>query len=279
MSQRFLVYQSLWAMERRRPDGHEWSLDEKLRMIQQAGFDGAGVRFADRDYARQVTDFLRAHGMSWQAQAYPQTVDDLKPIIDHVLEFGADHLNVQPDVRPYTVDECIPLIEGWQRLAQDAGIRMHIETHRNRMTTDLIFTLHLLDRFPDLRLTGDLSHYVVGREFWYPVSDEDHRLMHRIIDNCWGFHGRVASREQVQISISFAQHQHWVELFMGWWERGFRQWQAKAQADATLTFLCELGPPEYAITGRDGYELSDRWQESLQLKHMVQQLWARLQSE
>ena len=72
------------------------------------------------------------------------------------------------------------------------------------MTTDLYFTLRLLDRFPDLRLTGDLSHYVVGREFAWPISDENHRLMHRIIDNCWGFHGRVASREQIQVQISFA---------------------------------------------------------------------------
>ena len=119
MSQRFLVYQSLWAMERRRPDGIEWSLDEKLTMIRDAGFDGAGVRFADRSFVKPVTDFLRAHHMSWQAQAYPQTVDDLKPIIEHVQEFGADHINLQPDVRPYTLEECFPLIEGWQRLAAD----------------------------------------------------------------------------------------------------------------------------------------------------------------
>ena len=148
MAQRFLVYQSLWAMERRRPDGLEWSLEEKLTMIQQAGFDGAGVRFADREYARQVTQFLKAHGMSWQAQAYPQTLDDLKPILDHVLEFGADHLNVQPDVRPYTVQECIPLLEGWREMARKAGIPMHIETHRNRMTTDLFFTLPIHCRNP-----------------------------------------------------------------------------------------------------------------------------------
>lgn len=276
MAQRFLVYQSLWAMERRRPDGLEWSLDEKLAMIRDAGFDGAGVRFADRAYAKTVTDFLRAHDMTWQAQAYPQTVDDLKPIIEHVLEFGADHLNVQPDVRPHTVRECIPLLEGWLRLASDAGIRMQVETHRNRMTTDLFFTLRLLDALPDLRLTGDLSHYVVGREFWYPVSDEDHRLMHRIIDNCWGFHGRVASREQVQIQIGFPHHQHWVDVFMGWWERGFRTWRRKAGPDETLTFLCELGPPEYAITGPDGYELSDRWQEAGMLKDMARDLWRRV---
>ena len=279
MAQRFLVYQSLWAMERRRPDGLEWTLEQKLQMIQQAGFDGAGVRFADRAYAKQVTDFLRSHGMTWQAQAYPQTLEDLKPIIDHVLEFGADHLNVQPDVRPYTVKECIPLLEGWRRMASDAGIKMQIETHRNRMTTDLFFTLHILDALPDLRLTGDLSHYVVGREFWYPVSDEDHALMHRIIDNCWGFHGRVASREQIQLQISFPHHQHWVDVFMGWWERGFRQWRRKAGPDETLTFLCELGPPEYAMTGADGYELSDRWQEAQMMKDMVRHLWQRVAND
>ncbi|WP_350296831.1 sugar phosphate isomerase/epimerase [Limnohabitans sp. Rim8] len=273
MAQQFLVYQSMWAMERRCPDGLEWSLDEKLAMIRDAGFNGAGVRFADRSFVKPVTDFLRAHGLSWQAQAYPQTVDDLKPVIEHVLEFGADHLNVQPDVRPYRLEECFPLIDGWRRLAADAGIKMQIETHRNRMTTDLLFTLQLLDHYPDLRLTGDLSHYVVGREFWYPMTDHDQALMHRIIDNCWGFHGRIASREQIQLQLNFAQHQGWVAVFMAWWERGFRQWRAKAGADETLIFLCELGPPEYAMTGADGYELSDRWQESRQLMQQVRDIW------
>ena len=278
MAQRFLVYQSLWAMERRRPDGLEWTLDEKLAMIRDAGFDGAGVRFFDRQYAKTVTDFLRAHGMSWQAQCYPKTVDDLKPIIEHVQEMGADHINLQPDVRPYRLEECIPYIEGWRRLAADAGITLQIETHRDRMTTDLFFTLHLLDCFPDLRLTGDLSHYVVGREFAWPISEENHALMRRILDNCWGFHGRVASREQIQVQISFAHQKEWVDLFMGWWEYGFRQWKNKAGTDATLTFLCEMGPKEYAMTGADGYELSDRWQEAIMMKDMVRGLWKRLPS-
>jgi len=277
--QKLLVYQSLWAMERRRPDGLEWSLPEKLEMIRDAGFDGCGVRFFDLDYAREVTAFLRENAMSWQAQCYPKSVDDLKPVLDHVAELGADHINLQPDVKPYRLEDCIPYIEGWLALARESGLELHIETHRDRMTTDLFFTLHLLDRFPDLRLTGDLSHYVVGREFSWPVSEENHALMHRVIDNCWGFHGRVASREQVQVQISFAHQKDWLDLFMGWWEYGFRSWRRRAPADATLTFLCELGPKEYAMTGADGYELSDRWQEALMLKDMVRALWRRIESE
>ncbi len=277
--QKLLVYQSLWGMERRRPDGIEWSLEEKLEMIRGAGFDGAGVRFFDLDYAKQVTGFLRAHGMTWQAQCYPQKVDDLKPILRHVEQLGADHINLQPDVKPYRLEDCIPYIDGWRRLARDAGIPLHIETHRDRMTTDLFFTLHLLDCFPDLRLTGDLSHYVVGREFAWPISDENHALMHRVIDQCWGFHGRVASREQIQLQISFPHHKEWLDLFMGWWEYGFRSWRRRAPKDATLTFLCELGPKEYAMTGPDGYELSDRWQEAQMMKDIVRALWRRLEDE
>lgn len=277
--QKLLIYQSMWAMERRRPDGAEWPLERRLEMIRDGGFDGAGVRFADRDYARTVTGFLKAHGMSWQAQCYPKTVDDLVPIIETVEELGADHINLQPDVRPHTIEECVPLLEGWRRLGRESGFPVHIETHRDRMTTDLLFTLRILDAFPDLRLTGDLSHYLVGREFAWPISDENHRLMHRILDHCWGFHGRVASREQVQVQISFPHHKAWLDLFLGWWEYGFRSWRRRAPADATLTFLCELGPKEYAMTGPDGYELSDRWEEALLLKRLVRELWTRLEQE
>ena len=45
---------------------------------------------------------------------------------------------------------------------------------------------------------------------------------------------------------------------------------------AVLTFLCELGPPPYAITGPDGKELSDRWQDALVMKDMVRALWLRI---
>ncbi|MFM1991539.1 MAG: hypothetical protein RJA99_4496 [Pseudomonadota bacterium] len=277
--QTFKVYQSLWAMERRRPDGLEWSLEEKLEMIRAAGFDGCGVRFADFDFARTVTGFLRDHGMSWQAQCYPRTVDELKPILEHVAALGADHVNLQPDVRPYRLEACIPYIEGWRRLADEAGVAVHIETHRDRMTTDLFFTLHLLDCFPDMRLTADLSHYVVGREFAWPIDETNHGLMKRILDASWGFHGRVASREQVQVQLDFPQHQGWVELFLGWWEYGMRSWRRRAGPDATLTFLCELGPSPYAITGGDGYELSDRWQEALKMKDWLRAMWARVSAE
>ncbi|AVA25695.1 TIM barrel protein [Rhizobium sp. NXC24] len=273
--QDMLIFQSLWAMERRSAKYPELSLEENLDKIAAAGFDGISAHWSDRDVVRRVAGLLRHHGLQAEGQCFPKTIDDLKPVLEIASECNVHHLCLQPDVRLRRLEDCLPLLEGWQRLGEEAGIDVLIETHRDRMTTDLFFTLDLLDRFPDLPLLGDVSHFLVGREFAWPVSDENHALIRRILDNSWAFHGRVASREQVQIEISFPHHRPWVDLFLGWWEYGFSSWRKRAGSDDVLTFTCELGPKPYAITGRDGEDTTDRWEESLLLMQEVRALWAR----
>lgn len=280
--QELLVYQSLWAMERRRPDGQEWPLEEKLNMIHEAGFDGVGIHefFAGKPAEiEQIVAFLKDHAMSWFVYCSPESVDEFADQIAQIEAVGANHINCLPYVMPYTLEESVATLQAFRALAEKSTLPVHFETHRDRLMTDLYFTLHLLDCFPDIRLTGDLSHFVVGREFAWPISEYNHGLMRRVIDHCWGFHGRVASREQVQVQISFAHQKDWLDLFLDWWEYGFRGWRQRAPADANLTFTCELGPKEYAITGADGFELSDRWEESLMLKDLVRERWKRIESE
>ncbi|SAK46234.1 Xylose isomerase-like TIM barrel [Caballeronia calidae] len=273
MSQRLLIFQSLWAMERRHTDGRERTLEENVRMIAEAGFDGVSTHYTKREDVKRLAQLRAEYGLSAEGQCFPRTVDDLEPVLENAVEFGVHHIDVQPDVRPRTVRECIGLLEGWQRLAEEARVPMYIETHRDRMTTDLLFTLDLLDAFPNLRLLADLSHYLVGREFAWPVSEENHALIHRILDHSWAFHGRVASREQVQIEISFEPHRMWVDLFLDWWQYGFASWRKRAGPDETLAFTCELGPKPYAIIGRDGNDTTDRWAESLMMREWIRDLW------
>lgn len=276
--QKMLVFQALWAMERRHTDGIERDLEENIAMIAEAGFDGISGDWRDRDTVRRMSELLKGHGLTAEGQCFPQTIDDLKPALENATEFGLHHLDIQPDVRPRRLQECVPLLEGWRRLAEEVDFPVYIETHRDRMTTDLYFTLDLLDCFPDLKLLADISHFLVGREFAMPISEENHSYMHRILDNAWAFHGRVASREQVQIEISFPHHKVWLDLFLDWWEYGFKSWKKRAGPDDTLAFTCELGPQPYAITGPDGNDTTDRWAEALLMKDLVKARWDALGS-
>jgi hypothetical protein len=275
------VYQSLWAMELRRPDGKERSVEESFEMVAAAGFDGMAIDFGVTDVAsaRKTRPLFEKHGLGCLLIAFPRTIEALRPVLEMAREFNAPFVNIIGQVMPISVEGMIPVIRRWIDMAQEIGVHVQFETHRNCITNDLFATLQLIDAIPEMVLAADLSHYVVDREFVYPISEENHELIRRILRRSDSFQGRVASREQVQVQIEFPQHRKWLDLFLSWWEEGFRLWRKRSPADARLNFLCELGPREYAITGPDGYELSDRWQEALAIRDHVRAIWDRLEME
>jgi Xylose isomerase-like TIM barrel len=275
------VFQSLWAMELRRPDGVERPIKESFEMVAEAGYHGMAIDLGatDMETARKTRPLFEEYGLGCLINAFPRSIESLRPVLHMAKDFDARFVNIIGQVMPLTVADMIPVVRAWIAMAEDEGVPILFETHRNCITNDLFATLLLLDAVPEMRLCADLSHYLVDREFGYPISTEDDALIQRVLRRAESFQGRVASREQIQIQIGFPQHKKWVEVFARWWEDGFRAWRARAQQGSVLNFLCELGPPEYAITGPDGFELSDRWREALQIRAQVEEIWARLERE
>jgi hypothetical protein len=228
--QRLLVFQSLWGMERLRSETGELTLDEKVDRIAAAGFDGVTDHFYDRAHVAPLMALLRERGLAIEGQVFPRSVAELAPALDLAAAFGCHHITIQADLCPMTVAECLPILEGWQRMAEQAGVPVYVETHRGRMTNDLLFTMQLLDAFPALRFTVDLSHYVVAREIYLPVGNDIDSMIGRILDHGWAMHGRVAGSHQVQLELSLPQHQPWFVQFQAWWAAGFQSWRRRAGA-------------------------------------------------
>lgn len=218
----FLVFQSLWAMQDHRGQC-DLSLEAQVEKIAAAGFDGVTDHFWIAPQAGRLHAAAKAQGLQIEGQLFPHTVNDLAQALEVASRYGCHHLTLQADVRPRTLAQAITLIEGWQRLAEQVDFPILLETHRYRLTSDLLFTLDLLAQMPDLKLLADLSHYVVGRELPESATAEDDEQIHTILRHSWGFHGRVANSEQVQVPLTFAQHRPWLDRFLGWWRYGIKE--------------------------------------------------------
>jgi hypothetical protein len=154
---------------------------------------------------------------------------------------------------------------------------IQFETHRNCITNDLFATVQLLEAVPAMRLAADLSHYVVDREMPCPPTPYLQGLISQVLQRSDSFQGRVAARGQIQLPVEFPQNAKWVNLFRAWWREGFTASHGRHLADAApLVFLSELGPPDYALTGADGRELSDRWAEALLLSRWAREIWSEV---
>jgi hypothetical protein len=279
--QKLEVYQSLWGMELRNPRLTERSKYEAFSMIAAAGFDGACLdpSVAEIPHCREYMHLFSEHDLKAMVNAFPYSVDDLAPILDFSVELNASLVNVISGVMPIRPADAVSDVRRWIGEANDRKIPLLFETHRDSLLNDLYFTLQLMDLVPEMRLCADLSHFVVDREMRAPIGENDRAYIRSILNRSDCFQGRIASREQVQIQIEFPQHQQWVEIFKGWWKEGMRAWRKRNDDDATLIFLCELGPPPYAITDREQNELSDRWQESLTIRDWVRTIWSELDQE
>lgn len=278
--QKLEVYQSLWAMQPHLPDGIKMPVEEAFELVADAGFDGMAIDLGASDMAsmQATKPLFERHGLGCLIMAFPKTVEGLRPVLHMARDFGAIGVNIIGQVPALTLAEMIPVLRAWHEMATEEGVPVQFETHRNCITNDLYTTLELIDALPEIRLCADLSHFVVDREFWFPLSEFDKGLMSRILARSDSFQGRIATREQIQVSITFPQHQQWYAQFTEWWEEGFRGWRTR-NPSGVCNFLCELGPPEYAITGHDGLEISNRWEEALMIRDRVRGIWAGLEAE
>jgi hypothetical protein len=227
------------------------------------------------EQAQTTVPHFHRTGLAGGLTAFPNSTEALRPALRLAHRIAAPFVVVIGQEMPVRLADMVPVIEGWLRVAEQEAMPIQFETHRNCITNDLFTTVQLLDSIPQMRLAADLSHYVVDREMPCPPSAQLQSLMTKVLERSDSFQGRVAARGQIQVALNFPQNAKWVTLFRDWWRKGFSAWLARhAGDDSAMVFLCELGPPDYAITDAQGRELSDRWAEAALLMQWARQIWA-----
>ena len=249
----------------------EWTLDEKFQRVKANGFEAVECWLTDDD-EKEHRDALDRAGLRLILGHRPFTLDDVKKTVDRAVRLKADYIFAQPaDAFMPAAQVAEFVIEG-RKIANDSGLPLFVEVHRNNFTENLPQIKQLVALDPEVRFTADLSHLVVSGEFYGWADENAEERMAAVLTRTSHIHGRISNGEQVQVDVGDGSGET-AQFFVRLWARAMKEWLKDAGPGDVLPVASELGPPRYAITLPDGSEFSDRWEQSLVMKKLAEQAW------
>ena len=257
-----------WGMER-------FTLRDTFSRIKEAGYDGIEAVVSE-DEAQEFVELVQEFNLIFIGLYADIIPGKLKEgTLDHYirkLEFLAslkpNFINSQTGKDSFSIDENGYLIEVAAQISAEYDVPIYHELHRGKFSFCPQMTMPMLDRFPDMKMTADISHWVnVSESFLeeYPMEIE------RLISCTAHIHARVGFPEGPQVpdprapEWAFALEQH-----LGWWDR-----MVTAQRTAgkeLITISPEFGPDPYMpMLPFENTPIADQWEINLFMKDLLRE--------
>lgn len=251
----------------------EWTLEEKLQRVCEARFEHIECWLRDEEARTRVPRLVHDCGLKLALGHRPMTPDDTLEVIEYGASVGAEFILCQPATAYHDLTEVEHIVRAGAARAAECELGYFVETHRGNFTETIRQTLELIAAIPEICLTADFSHFVVGGEFYGWGDEGALERLRPIIERVAHVHGRISNGEAVQVDVGDGQTNPSARFFVQMWTEIFRSWRQRARPGDVIAFSSELGPPRYAITLPDGREFSDRWEQSLVMKRLAEEAW------
>jgi sugar phosphate isomerase/epimerase len=261
--------------------GFSGSWDAFCDKAKQSGYDGIELWWQnDPQQQKEVFAALKKHQLSIGfltagSDRNPAThLEQFKKMINaavHQQEQRPLYINCHSGRDHFSFEQNKLFIEHGISLAKETGIFICHETHRSR----ILFAAHIarqyIEKFPNLRLTFDVSHWCNVHETLLEDQDETVQLALSRVDH---IHARIGHQEGPQVNDPRApEWANALKRHLEWWDK-IVQLKIKSGANS-ITILTEFGPPDYMPTmPYTRQPLGDQWNINV---YMMQLLRKRYQ--
>ncbi|TDZ32969.1 hypothetical protein C8035_v006123 [Colletotrichum spinosum] len=157
-------------------------------------------------------------------------------------------VNAQSGSDIWTPDQSVEFYQGTFKIDEEFGLAGKVvhETHRNRSLFHPYIAKYVLDRVPNLRITADISHWVVVGERLLDVSVEDRELLESVIPRVHHIHARIGTTQSSQCpDPSNPIYNDEREFFEKLWVKIVQNAVKTRGDDFQVTFTPEYGPYPY----------------------------------
>ncbi len=184
-----------------------------------------------------------------------------------------DFINAHTGKDYFSFDDNCRVIDAVLNFSQQSGIKVFHETHRGRFSFHLAGLLPYLKQFPEIKLTGDFSHFCVVSE---SLLEDQQEQLESITPHIAHLHARIGFSQAPQVNDPFAPE--WaatLDTYTGWWER-ILQYRKKA-GDKQFTITPEFGPVPYMpVLPFTQQPVGDQWEINKKMKDRLSERFNKL---
>jgi sugar phosphate isomerase/epimerase len=244
--------------------------------IQRAGYEG--VQFTEPATVAQQAACARL-GLGRAGLGRVNEPGDAEPLAARFRDEGLECATLHVGWGMEDDDEAGRLIDAVLSASGRHEIPLYVETHRATIFQDLWRTVHFVRRFPELRFNGDFSHWYTGQEMVYGGFEKKLAFIRPVLERVRFLHGRIGNPGSIQVEIGDGDTKAhpYVDHFRELWTASFRGFLSSAQGGDWMLFVPELLSARiyYARLLKQGAEESDRWEQSLVLRRIAEECFAR----
>jgi sugar phosphate isomerase/epimerase len=247
MAMRLELFRTLW--------GYRGTWDQAVDELLAAGFDGVEARIPETSAQRTANArVLREQRIPYIATLFTSTpvlpqqshsaqihLDDLVTKLGWAAELSPQKVNVLAGNDRWSLAEQVDFFGRAVELGNASGLQCCFEIHRGRSLYSPWVTLDVIRQVPELRLTSDISHWIVTCERLLDDPTDDLSAFIERVDH---IQARVGYDQGPQVphpgapehaeNLLFHQR-HWENIWTSQARRGFE----------VTTMTPEFGPDGY----------------------------------
>lgn len=252
-----------------------------INKVLEEGYDGIEINFPEDEHFHkeflQTLATLRNGGnrdfaFVGQQVLSPadETVSDYTRRMEKRLNFLAglqpDFINSHTGKDHFSFDDNCRIIETVQNIALKSGVRIIHETHRGRFTFHAASLLPYLQRFPEMELAADFSHWCTVSESLLP---DQLPVLEAVIPHVAHIHARIGYEHGPQVNNPFApEWKTHLATFIQWWKQIIEH--AARSGKTKLAICTEAGPAPYMPALPFTCEpVSDQWKINAAMKDLL----------
>jgi sugar phosphate isomerase/epimerase len=260
--------------------GFEGTLTEYITKVKQEGYDGIEIWWPmDEKELNELAELLNKHNLragflcGAQDINYTEHFNFFKKMVDAAATnklIKPLYINCHSGRDYFSFDQNKSFIDHTIALSKKTGIKILHETHRSRIMYSAPAGRNYFDKFSDLRITFDVSHWCNVSESFLNNQPETVKIAIERTDH---IHARIGHPEGPQVNDPRApEWKEALDAHLAWWDKIV---ELKKASGDTLTILTEFGPADYMPT--EPYTrkpLADQWAINVHMKDMLRKRYS-----